>query len=132
MDFWGGRIYGDLLNPAGGIIEANGKVGIEGDCQNEGLVIVASYHDFDVDQILNNTGQIRIYGGGCSGGEVLDNNSTGEITGFGIIFGGERLSNKGTISANSGSLVAATGAEGLFVNEGTIPLPIVKTKNRSI
>ncbi len=120
MDFWGGRIYGDLLNPAGGIIEANGKVGIEGDCQNEGLVIVASYHDFDVDQILNNTGQIRIYGGGCSGGEVLDNNSTGEITGFGIIFGGERLSNKGTISANSGSLVAATGAEGLFVNEGTL------------
>jgi len=120
MDFWGGRVDGNLVNPAGATIEVNGQLGIEGDCQNAGLVIVAPYHDFDVDQSLSNTGKIRIIGGGCGVGEVLVNDTEGEITGFGVLYGGERLTNAGTIRATGGNLAAATGAEGVFQNEGTL------------
>jgi len=120
MDFWGGKVDGNLVNPAGATIEVNGQLGIEGDCQNAGLVIVAPYHDFDVDQSLSNTGKIRIIGGGCGVGEVLVNDTEGEITGFGVLYGGERLTNAGTIRATGGNLAAATGAEGVFQNEGTL------------
>ncbi len=118
MDFWGGRIEGDLLNPIGGTIETNGKVGIEGNCENAGLIIVAPYHEFEVDQLLNNTGKIRILGGGCSGREILDNNTSGEITGFGLLYGGECLTNNGTIRATGGSITAATGNQ--LSNHGLI------------
>jgi hypothetical protein len=127
MDFWGAKIDGNLLNPAGGIIEINGEVGIEGNCENAGLVTVAMYHDFDVDQSLSNTGIIRIYGGGCSAGEVLDNNNAGEISGFGILYGREFLTNYGTIRAIGGSLAVATG--GQLSNLGLIGNAVMASLN---
>jgi hypothetical protein len=118
LDLWGAEIGDDLVNEAGGMVEVNGEVGIKGDFDNAGIVIAAD--ELDVKNLISNVGQITIYGGGC-GGNILDNDSSGVITGFGTIYGGERLGNEGTIYGNGGgSLVVVTGTEGMLINDGTM------------
>jgi len=117
LDLWGAGIGGDLVNEAGGMVEVNGEVGIKGDFDNAGIVIAAD--ELEVKNLISNVGQIKIYGGGC-GGNVLDNDINGVITGFGSIYGIERLGNEGTIYGNGGSLVVVTGTEGALINDGTM------------
>jgi len=117
LDLWGARIGGDLMNEAEGMVEVNGEVGIKGDFDNAGIVIAAD--ELDVENLISNIGQIKIYGGGC-GGNVLDNDSNGVITGFGSIYGIKGLGNEGTIYGNGGPLVVVTGTEGALINDGTM------------
>ncbi|MEE8578154.1 MAG: hypothetical protein V3T31_12950, partial [candidate division Zixibacteria bacterium] len=60
-----------------------------------------------------------IYGGECGVDEgILDNNSTGVIKGFGILFAEQLLRNKGDIHAYGGSLAIIT--HGFVTNSGTL------------
>jgi hypothetical protein len=106
LDLWGADIEGNVNNQAGAVIQVNGEVNHDGDLQNSGLIAIGTSHELNVDQHVYNAGQIRIYGGGCSSDEVLDNSSTGEITGFGVAYGRE-LFNEGRIYASAGSLTLA-------------------------
>ncbi len=117
LDFWGSKIGGDLVNPAGGSVEVNGDVEVDGNVTNDGDITIGDHHDLEVRQQLINSGRINIYGGGYNC-ETFDNNSTGVITGFGIIYVGPPFVNKGKICAFGGSLVV--GSEGSLTNTGLL------------
>jgi hypothetical protein len=123
------EIEGILLNSIGAEMEVEGevKVGAEDDgnggsaglyVENAGSVIVYASSDFWGDFYFNNTGQVNIYGGQCGSDEVFDNNSTGVIKGFGVLYADQLLRNKGTIYAYGGSL--AVSVEGPLLNSGTL------------
>jgi hypothetical protein len=68
---------------------------------------------------LHNTGQINIYGGACEAYDgILDNNDTGLINGFGVIYAEQLLRNKGQIYAYGGSLAIA--CDGPLTNTGVL------------
>jgi hypothetical protein len=121
FDLWGAEIEGDVYNQTQACMEVWGEVNVKGHLENfkDALIKIGTNHELEVDQHLYNAGGIRIYGGGC-GGEILDNNSTGEIRGFGVVYGGKEIRNKGTIYANAGSLVIASVTNGLLLNSGVI------------
>jgi len=117
LDLWGASIFGDLYNQAGAMVEVNGEVELDGDVDNAGIIMVAPYHELETDQYFHNSGQIILIEGGC-GGEVLDNNSTGIIEGFGYIYGAQEVQNKGRIIASGGSL--AVLSKGPLSNSGLL------------
>jgi len=118
LDLWGADISGDVNNQTGAVMEVNGEVEVydDGNLENTGVIVIGD-HELHVDQQVHNAGQITIYGGGCSSNEVLDNNSTGVIKGFGTVYG-QPLRNKGQIIAFGGSL--AVGSEGDLINKGVL------------
>ena len=118
LELNGVEINDDLYNFAGATIEVEIENDVEGNIQNEGTLIIGHASDILVDQTLHNTGQIQIYGGACGVDEILDNNSTGTIQGFGSVHGGQLLRNKGEIYAYGGSL--AVGIDGVLINTGTL------------
>jgi len=127
VDFWGAHISGDVHNQTGAELQVNGEVDVhDGDVENAGVITIAD-HELHVDQV-HNAGQIEIHGGGCSSSEVLDNNDTGVIRGFGTVYG-QLMRNKGQIIAFGGSLVLATGGQlfnsGLIGNTATASLHVI-------
>ena len=113
------EINGNLYNHAGGMVEIDGDVSVEnGDVENAGVLIVNPFTDFSAEPNLNNAGQISIHGGMCGANAVIDNNSTGTIAGFGILYANVLLRNKGTIYAYGDSLVVVS--EGSLLNSGTL------------
>jgi hypothetical protein len=115
------EIEGDLYNQAGATIEVyeiSDEVLVEGDVENAGSIILTPVCNMYVDSILHNTGRINIYGGGCVVyDDILDNNDTGIVQGFGVVFA-EQLQNKGKIYAYGGSLSVVS--EGTFLNSGIL------------
>jgi len=121
LGLWGAILIddGDLHNSTGATIKVGGvDVGVgNGDVENEGAIVIKPESEFWIDQTLYNTGRIHIYGGQCEP-QVLDNNGTGIIWGFGYIEVDELLRNKGEIYASGGSL--AVICEGSVTNAGTL------------
>jgi len=113
-------IEGDLYNQAGATIEVFYEVWVEGAVENAGSMMIAQAGKLDVEAgTLHNTGQINIYGGACEVyGGILDNNDTGLIKGFGILYADQLLQNKGKIYAYGGSL--AISCEGPLTNTGVL------------
>jgi len=112
------EINANLYNLAGATIEVECENDVEGDLQNHGTLIVPHASDLLVDGNIRNTGLIQLFDGECGAGEILDNNSTGVIRGFGILFVEQLLHNKGEISAYGGSLVVLS--EGPLLNSGLL------------
>jgi len=112
-------IEGDLYNPAGATIEVFYEVWVDA-VENAGSMMIAIAGKLDVEEgALHNTGQINIYGGACTVyGNILDNNDTGLIKGFGVLYVDQLLRNKGQIYAYGGSL--AISSEGPFLNSGIL------------
>ena len=112
-------IEGDLYNPAGATIEVFYEVWVDA-VENAGSMMIAIAGKLDVEVgALHNTGQIDIYGGACTAyGNILDNNSSGVIRGFGIVYADQLLRNKGGIYAYGGSL--AVLSEGPLLNTGVL------------
>ena len=119
------EIVGNLYNQAGATIEVfevSDEVLVEGDVENAGSMTITPVSKLSVHNVegstLHNTGQINIYGGGCVvSDDILDNNDTGVIQGFGVVFG-DQLRNKGQIYAYGGSL--AVSSEGPLLNSGVL------------
>lgn len=115
------EIEGDLYNQAGATIEVyeiSDEVLVVGDVENAGSIILTPVCNMYVESILHNTGRIDIYGGGCVVyDDILDNNDTGVIQGFGVVFT-EQLQNEGKIYAYGGSLSVVS--EGSFLNSGVL------------
>jgi len=112
-------IEGDLYNPAGATIEVFYEVWVDA-VENAGSIMIALAGKLDVEEgALHNTGQINIYGGACTAyGNILDNNDTGLIKGFGVLYVDQLLRNKGQIYAYGGCLAIDT--DGPLVNEGIL------------
>ena len=112
-------IEGDLYNQAGATIEVFYEVWVDA-VENAGSMMIAIAGKLDVEVgALHNTGQIDIYGGACTAyGNILDNNDTGLIKGFGVLYADQLLRNKGQIYAYGGSL--AISSEGELINEGVL------------
>ncbi|GAJ13051.1 unnamed protein product, partial [marine sediment metagenome] len=117
------EIEGDLYNQAGATIEVfevSDEVLVEGDVENAGSITVTPVSKLNVaGSTLHNTGQINIYGGSCIVYDgILDNNDTGVINGFGVIYADQLLRNKGGIYAFGGSLAIA--CNGPLTNTGLL------------
>ena len=112
-------IEGDLYNQAGATIEVFYEVWVDA-MENAGSMMIALVGKLDVEAgTLHNTGQINIYGGACEVYEgILDNNDTGLINGFGVIYAEQLLQNEGQIYAYGGSL--AISSEGPLTNTGVL------------
>jgi hypothetical protein len=109
----------NLYNQAGGEIEIGGIADI-GAIYNDGRVVIDPTGYFYANEgEFRNSGHIEIYGGECQADDALDNNSTGIIKGFGVIWSEEGIINAGQIIAEGGSL--AIGIEdGGLVNTGLL------------
>ena len=119
-------VDGNIYNQENAIIVVNGGVSIEsnaaigGNLENSGTIEVVPSGDLSVEIHINNTNTIMVYGGVCgvNAGGIFDNNSTGLIKGFGVLYANQLLRNKGRIIAFSGSLTVAS--EGAVLNSGTL------------
>ncbi len=116
------EIEGDLYNQAGATIEVfevSDEVWVGGAVENAGSMTITPVSKLNVEgSTLHNTGQINIYGGGCVVyNDIIDNNDTGVIQGFGVVFA-DQLQNKGKIYAYGGSLAVVSG--GPFLNSGIL------------
>jgi len=115
------EIVGDLYNYARAetaptkvpCIEINGWCAIEGRLNNTGTIVIDSYCNLWSELNIDNTGEILLYGGECMGDEIVENHSTGTISGFGIFYGDASFHNEGKIFAAGGSLA-------LFSDDGTV------------
>ncbi len=117
------EIEGDLYNQAGATIEVfevSDEVCIDGTVENAGSMTITPVSKLNIEGgTLHNTGQINIYGGSCSVYDgIIDNNDTGLIKGFGILYTDQLLRNKGQIYAYGGSF--AVLSEGSFLNTGVL------------
>lgn len=109
----------DLYNQAGATVEVFYEVTVDGAVENAGSMVITSAGWFSTDNNFNNLGEILMYGGTCGvREEILDNNDTGLIKGFGVIYVDQLLRNKGQIYAYGGSL--AIKCEGPLTNTGTL------------
>ena len=118
LELWEVEIEGDLYNLAGAVIVAESENDVEGDLQNDGTLTIIHASDLLCDSNLYNNGQINLYGGECGAENILDNNSTGIIRGFGVLYADQLPQNKGKIYAYGGSL--AISSEGPFLNSGIL------------
>ena len=112
------EIDGNLYNQAGAMIEVEFENDVEGDLQNEGTLIIPHASDLLVDKNIRNAGLIQLFDGECASYEIFDNNSTGVIRGFGVLYADQLLRNKGEITAYGGSL--AVLSEGPLLNTGVL------------
>lgn len=120
------KLVGKLYNQAGGEIEVGGKVDIGDDrteiggIDNDGRVVIDGHtaYFYADEGDIHNRGRIEIYGGECQSDDALDNNSTGIIKGFGIIWAEEGI-NAGQIIAEGGTLAIGIEDSGL-VNTGLL------------
>lgn len=113
------NIYGNLYNNLGAIIKiSRDDIDIEGDMvQNAGLIFVSEGGNFGEELQFNNTGEIRLFRGGCHG-VIFDNNSVGIIEGCGRISSNQLTRNKGAIYASGGPLMLYS--DGSIINTGTL------------
>jgi len=112
------EIEGNLYNLASAVIAAELENDVEGDFQNDGTLTIIHASDLLCDSNLYNNGQINLYDGECGVENILDNNSTGIIKGFGVLYADQLLQNKGKVYAYGGSL--AISGEGPFLNSGIL------------
>jgi len=118
LELWDMDIEGNLYNQAGATIEVENENDVEGDLQNQGTLIIPHASDLLVDRNIRNAGLIQLFGGECASYEIFDNNSTGVVMGFGVLFAEQLLCNKGEFYAYGGSL--AVGINGTLINEGVL------------
>jgi len=111
-------IEGNLYNQASATIYVENENDVEGDLQNQGTLIIPHASDLLVDRNIRNAGLIQLFDGECGADEILDNNSTGVIRGFGILYVEQLLRNKGGIYAYGGSLAIA--CNGPLTNTGVL------------
>jgi hypothetical protein len=111
-------IRGNFYNLGGASVGVEEIVIIHGDMDNTSVINISPYSSLLVYRSLHNTGKINLYGGEFTGDLVLDNSSSGSISGFGVIYGGPPFVNEGKIRASGGSLVVAI--ETGLVNRGTL------------
>lgn len=111
---------GNLYNAPGAHIEIAGDdIAVEGGAlDNRASVTIDPETEFMSDHTLRNVGQIHIRGGQCQTDEVLDNDSTGLIEGFGCLYAEQMIQNKGQIIASNGTLSVLT--DGSMTNRGTL------------
>ena len=112
------EIDGNLYNQAGATIEVEGENDVGGDLQNDGTITIIHASDLLCDQQVINNGLINIYCGEFGVEGIVDNNSTGVIRGFGIVYADQLLQNKGTIQASAGSLLLRSDIS--ITNSGTL------------
>jgi hypothetical protein len=119
IEFEEADITGNLYNLAGAtILCVYEVVEIDGDAENAGVIEIDAAASFIAESYLNNTGEIQLDGGECVAG-IFDNNSTGVIQGFGVVYAEDQLlRNKGQIIAYGGSLAVAS--EGPLLNTGVL------------
>ncbi len=118
LDSWNMDIGANLYNQAGATIEVEGESDVEGDLQNDGTITIIHASDLWCHQQVINNGLINIYCGEFGVKGIVDNNSTGVIRGFGVIYAEQLLRNKGGIYAYGGSL--AVLSEGSLLNTGVL------------
>jgi len=113
------EIEGYLYNLQGGVIEAEGENDVWRDLRNDGTLTIIHASDLLCDSNLYNNGQLNLYCGEFGVDGILDNNSTGVIRGFGIVYAEQLLQNKGEICAYGGSL-AINVWNGAILNTGVL------------
>ncbi len=112
------EIHGDVYNNTESILEVEGENDIHnGDLQNDGTVVIGPASDLLVDRNIRNTGLIQLFDGECGCDQIFDNNSTGVVKGFGVVWV-DQLQNKGQITAYGGSL--AISINSTLINEGVL------------
>jgi hypothetical protein len=127
IDFWGVKVWGDLINPAGGSVQINGSAST-GNTTNDGNLLIAD--KFTVHGKLANSGQIDIYNCGYDC-DAFENTVAGKVTGFGTGFCASSWTNEGKILATGGSLCLLT-ISGSVANLGTLandPLAAMNIKH---
>jgi hypothetical protein len=113
-------INGNLFNLSGATFEisCNEVAAISGSLDNAGVIMIIPNTGLWVGQTLRNAGHINVYASVWGVGELLDNNDTGVIQGFGFIYSNQLLQNKGAIYASGGSL--AIHSRGSITNTGIL------------
>ena len=110
-------ILGDVLNSSGAYL--GGSFHIEEGCiENSGTIFLKPNDEIWVECEFENSGVIEIYDGTFSSNQGFENQSTGLIRGFGVLYSQQTVRNKGQIIAFGGSLII--GSEGHVINEGLL------------
>ncbi|MHC4476543.1 MAG: hypothetical protein ACYTEL_12905 [Planctomycetota bacterium] len=99
---------------------AGTQLDIDGYLINNGTLTVVPSAVLTVEEYLYNTGQIMMYGDLCGTEGQFLNDSTGVISGLGILYGKQLLENKGTISALGGLLAISVVEGGPMMNSGLL------------
>jgi len=125
FEFPGAEINGNLYNLAGGTVRVGSWAEIkQGDIENAGTIVIYPLGQMMFENQFGNNGEILLYGGSLLyweeeyGPGVLDNNSPGVITGFGIVEANQSIQNRGIICASSGPLLLYS--KGSLINSGTL------------
>jgi len=115
-------IEGILYNEPGAMIEVEDGVCIESKFTtagsflvNYGTVDIIPYGELWVEDALDNTGEMNVYGGICGCDNIFNN--PGVISGFGVIGSGGVFTNYGEITAYGGSLALWCHS---LTNDGTL------------
>lgn len=143
LEFWEHlNIYGNLYNEdSATLLFDDEDVDIEGDgvgvskIENEGTIICQRDPGGPGEEdLFENRGSIHLFGGSCSTEETFDNDTTGQIEGWGAIrawgnSGYQIIQNKGDIQASSGVLLLWSNDS--IENTGTLgnkPLSSIRVK----
>ncbi len=108
----------DIVNYGLINISAVSEASIEGELTNHGTVVIAHSGHFNANEGIQNHAQFGIYGGIGVTDDVMNNNPTGTLQGFGLFYAEQQIVNAGQIVAWGGSLTIATG--GTLTNTGLI------------
>ncbi len=129
IEFGQSSIVGNLDNHAGATFLQESESGeIYGNATNAGEIRIEPTAQFYANPYFRNIGQVFIDGGVCEADQILDNNSTGVIQGFGVLDVEEQsLQNKGQIIASGGTLSVLN--EGSITNTGTLANKALSTLN---
>ena len=114
-------INGNLYNNAGGLLKYEMLNDLEqGDLQNDGTINIQHASDLLCEQLVTNNGTVNLYSGelDSDSADILDNNSTGVIKGFGVLHAITQIKNQGQIIASGGSLTVLS--DGAVTNTGTL------------
>jgi hypothetical protein len=121
LDMWEHlNIYGNIYNNPNAIIDVSYRdIDVEDtNVINEGTIIAFANGSLGETNLYENRGNIQLYGGGGNSTHIFDNNSTGQIEGWGLIVGEQQVKNQGTIYASFGILLIYSDIS--IINNGTL------------
>ena len=121
------KAVGNLYNSADAKIKLGGDIGVDGNVENNGTIVIDPETELWANDNFRNSGRIRIYGGQCESDEILDSDSTGVSRGFGVVWAEGLVNNKSEIYASAGPL--AIVSEGSVTNTGALVNKPLSTLN---
>lgn len=119
LELYDMEIEGNLYNQAGAFIQAGEEASCDnGNIYNSGEIFLTPGGEMWAEYQFQNSGFIEMYGATCSSNQTFDNQSAGEIRGYGAIHSDQLINNSGLIASFGGSLILHSSDS--LTNTGTL------------